>query len=211
MLGGVDGCYRLSNGKATLVALKILLEEWENEGSKEACPSWATGRLLEAFQEGIRVDCIKFASDEDDLNIAWWALMHDDELLNLKKTSLKDKIRVYNTQLSNACNDKAQAVKHLLAIFGTKKQATIYRWQSAATSLHEEVVDSWEENTEALDLPQGFLLDNKYMVGTGGDARLKLKVCYAKAALRLLFAKFEDEQSCSVKEVISEYCKAMKV
>lgn len=211
MLGVVDGCYRLSNGKATLAALKILLEEWENEGSKEACPSWATGRLLEAFQEGIRVDRIKFSSDEDDLNIAWWALMHDEELLNLKKTSLKDKIRVYNIQLSKACNDKAQAVKNLLAIFGTKKQATIYRWQSAATSLHEEVVDYWEEKTETLDLPQGYLLDNKYMVGTGGDARLKLKIWYAKTALRLLFAKFEDEQSCSVKEFIAEYCTAMKV
>ena len=212
MLGAHCGCYRISNGKSTVAALHQLFKEWEDAGQDENKVPWATGSLLETFQEGLRVDFLKFQDDDDDINTAWWALQHDEELLNLKKTSIKDKIRVYMIQLSKAQNDKSLAVKNLVDIYGIKKRSVIYQWQAAATAIPEEVVDFWEEKTKQMgNVPQGYVLGNKYIMSTGVEARLKLKPEYAKAALSLLFAKMEDEQGVSVKEFIGQYCAAMKI
>ena len=104
-----DGFYKISNGKSVVAALQRLHSEWSvTEMDDSSVGSWAMGALLTAFTEGIRMDLLKFQDDDDDVNRAWWALQHDEDLLCLKKTSLSDKIKVYSDALSKAMNDKSR-------------------------------------------------------------------------------------------------------
>ena len=80
-----DGRARINNGKSTIVALKRLEEEYNEEHpsaptvslpstSAEACPHdlethWPAN-LVNIFSHGVRVDWVELAHDDADLHFA---------------------------------------------------------------------------------------------------------------------------------------------
>lgn len=150
-ISAIDGRRCLNNGKATVAALKALMDEWKvafkTEPSADtgvAVPpdlEWASGQLLAVFEEGLRVDVVRYPSDDRDLVTAWNGLAHDVDSNKYRATTLDLKIRIVNAQRARvAGGDWNLTVKALLAIYGASKRGTIYRWINAAKALSEAVL-----------------------------------------------------------------------
>ena len=54
------------------------------------------------------------------------------------------------------------------------------------------------------------VLENRYLVGTGDDAKLKLSPEFATSALRLLFDRLDGGGSCSAREFETTFCLPMR-
>ena len=66
MLSAIDGQILLNNGKSTVASLKRMMEELANA---EEEVEWSEGELARVFKEGLRVDEVRYVSDEELANV----------------------------------------------------------------------------------------------------------------------------------------------
>ena len=169
-----DGKACISNGKATVVALKRLFEECQKETKgegEEACPPpWAAGELYDIFEQGLRCDFVQFSTDDRELVLAWYGLAHDVDSNKYRQTSIEVKIRIVENARARAPGGTyTAAVKTLLEIYGVSKKGTIYRWINTAKNLDEAVLAHIKGRP---NLQQSFIMDNKYLCGYGGRCQV---------------------------------------
>jgi hypothetical protein len=220
-----DGRYRLNNGKSTVAALKMLLAEVETAGgltppvanagsassaTSSTMPEWATGKLLDVFVNGLRVDIVMYPVEDDALIVAINGLAHDSEQNKYVPTSIVTKVQIVNTQRDRVPGgDWTRTLNALLAIYGAGKRRTVSRWMAVAQDVHADVLDHLK-NKRIRDLPQFFIFDNKYFLGRGEEARFKLGPEYATCTLDLVADKILAGHSVTRAVFLSEYCMVMK-
>ena len=92
---------------------------------------------------------------------------------------------------------------------GKKKTSTIIRWITVARDFSGEVL----QHVTALgsrDLPMKCVFSNKYLVGKGCDAKLRLSDNWAKVAFTLLKERRDAGGVVSAEAFTNEYCAVMK-
>ena len=202
-----NGRWLLNNGKSTISALQELFSEQKEHGEKEA-PWWVAGELAEIFTSGVRCDFVQYAGDDRDLVVAWNALAHDAENNRYRQTSIETKVKVVESARARAPGGDWQVVaRSLLAMLGASKRGTVYRWINTAKFLPAGLLAHIKGRS---DFQQGFVMDNKYLVGHGDEAKFKLSLEYGKHALNLLFDKLDGGTTVIVEQFISELCNPMK-
>ena len=202
-----DGRWLLNNGRSTIAALLDLfhIQAQHSEGEP---PDWVAGELAEIFESGVRCDFVQYAEDDRDLVVAWNALAHDAENNRFRQTSIETKVKVVeNARLRAPGGDWQAVAKSLTAAYGTSKKGTIYRWINTAKFLPAGLLVHIKGRN---DLQQGFVMDNKYMVGHGDEVKFKLSQEHGKHALNLLFDKLDAGTTVTVEQFIGEFCNPMK-
>ena len=208
-----DGRWLINNGRSTIAALKELFQETQ-PGHQFEDPvelhqnDWVVGELAEIFESGVRCDFVQYFEDDRDLVVAWNALAHDADNNRYRQTSIETKVKVVeNTRARVPGGDWQLVVKALMATYGPSKKGTIYRWINTAKFLAAELLAHIKGRT---DFHQGFVMDNKYLVGHGDDAKFKLTPEYGKHALNLLFDKVDASRTITVEQFITEFCHPVK-
>ncbi len=173
-------------------------------------PSWAQGKLLEVFQQGLRVDVVVYSIDDNALVVAINGLQHDGEQNRFVPTSINTKVRIVMTQHDRVPGgDWGKTSQALLAMYGQSKRRTVARWVAAARDLHPEVLQLLQK-TGVKKLPQSYVFDNKYMLGRGEEARFKLTPLYGQRALELVAERIASGTTVAVFAFVNEYCAVMK-
>ena len=140
--------------------------------------------MAEIFESGVRCDFVQYIEDDRDLVVAWNALAHDAENNRYRQTSIETKVKVVESARARALGGDWQVVaKSLLGIYGNSKKGTVYRCINTATFLPAGLLAHIRGRS---DFQQGFVMDNKYLVGHGGQAKFRLSLDYGKHALNLL-------------------------
>ena len=202
-----DGRYLINNGMSTISALKDLFQD-ASKHCEEDAPDWVAGELAEIFKSGLRCDFVQYAEDDRDIVVAWNALAHDADSNRYQQTSIETKVKVVqNVRKRVPGGDWQLVAKSLIAIYGVSKKGTIYRWINTAKFVTEALLSHIRGRK---DFQQGFVMDNKYMVGHGDEVRFKLSDEYGKHALNLLFDKLDAGTTITVEQFINEFCHPMK-
>jgi len=218
-----DGRTRINNGKSTIVALKRLEEEYNEEHpsaptvsppstSAEACPHdlethWPAN-LVNIFSHGVRVDWVELAQDDADLHFAWNAMIHDADVNKYRVTTISQKIDVakrYNSRVPGGDWDATR--KLLMTVLGSGKRVNIWRWITAARTLSEDVLHILDLRP---DLAHSVVFENKYFCGQGEERKYKLSKIFAERALLLMYDKLDSGCLVSSKDFQSDFCSPMK-
>ena len=189
-----DGLLRISNGKSTIAALQQLQSE-VNGLQQDSLPEWYVGQLQEDLTMGVRVDVVVFPDEDMAVVQAWGALTHDSDSNRYRATSLETKILLCQRLKSQVKGGSWDLVaSHLTKIYGKSKRVTIGRWIAAAKSplaACSDVLGLWRDR---FDLPQGYILTNRFFVGDAAEAKFVLPKDWGLAALKLLFDKLDAGQ-----------------
>ncbi len=166
------------------------------------------GQYDSTTQQQVRVECVRFPEASHDLVQAWNALAHDSETNRFRATSILTKIKVVTDMRARVPGGEWQLVtKRLVEIYGANKKSLVYRWISAARGLDDQVKDCLRQRQR---LPQTFVFDNQWLIGSGAHGRAKLAPFYACSALRLVFEVLEAGKSVNASEFQVEFCAPMK-
>ena len=154
-------------------------------------------------QGGLRVDMVEYPHDLGRAGqMAVQCLAHEVEMNKYQPSSILDKattaLRIYREVGSNWDMTR----ERLTEVLGPKKRMTISRWIVVARDLDDEVLMHIKARK---NLPQSFITDNKFLVGTGPDRRFRLKPEGAIAAFDRIFEKMDSGLSPTSMEFINEY------
>lgn len=100
----------------------------------------------------------------------------------LYQTSIDQKAELVLKFFEREGRDWGAAHKALCAVVGSSRSTTLWRWIVLARDLHEEV----RHHLMALglrDLPQRFIVGNRFLTGKGDEARFRLGPEWARVAL----------------------------
>lgn len=175
-----DGGAVLFNGKHCVAALMRVREKWLQAVAGSPAPDWLTGPLLSVFEEGLFVSIYDFEEPYDPLrHQSMQALAHEEESNKLFHTTLEQKARLASAYYERCGKDWSAAQKALVQVLGPKKVSTIARWITLARDLSGEVLQH-VTRLGLRDLPMKCVIGNKYLIGKGCDAKLRLSDPWAK-------------------------------
>ncbi len=179
------------------------------EAKDAAQLEWLVPELEAAFSKGLLLDLVEYASGDRANQIACQCLNHETEQNRYQPTSLADKVKIVLMMHARSTNsDWGQTQKALVELLGESKKSTVFRWITLARDLDAEVLEHVKKHKK--DLPQAYIIGNKYMLGRGAEARFKLNQKYAKVALDRLIEKLELGEGVAAQAFLSEYCLAYK-
>ena len=180
--------------------------------STEACPhntdtNWPAN-LVNMFENGVRVDWVRLASNDADLHFAWNAMIHDADVNKYSVTTISQNIAVakrYNARVPGGDWDATR--KLLMSVLGAGKRANIWRWVTGARTLSDPVLKVLDQRPA---LPNSVVFENKYFCGQGEERKFKLTDTFAERALILMYDKLDSGSSVSSKDFQSDFCGPMK-
>ena len=185
-------------------------EELKADKENANGPEWAcTGtELYEIFTVGIRVDYVEYREDSRDLIEAWNGITHDESSNKYRVTSIATKMKIVHAAKKRVPGgDWGLVIKDLQKIYGDSKKTTIRRWVNAAKGVSPVILDRIKARR---DFPQQMLFDNKFLMGTGEDAKFRLTDDYGIAALNLLFDQLDSGMNVHSDMFKNEFCTPMK-
>ena len=135
-------------------------------------------------------------------------LSHEQEQNRYRVSTIGDKVRMVKRAFSSS-KDWSKAKYGLLEILGQHKTSTVQRWITLARDVDEQVLEWIEGHVPTLN--QSFVVANKYIVGKGDDARVRLSAKYAIIALTLLMDHLEGKAgSISAPVFFNEFCSPLR-
>ena len=204
VVSSADGLYVIDNGKAWVAALKeceATYKKLEAEllaacpplaEASAACPQvsdipedqwpeWALPALRRTFQEGLLMDYMQFPTEDRFAHAAMQTLMHEADQNKYRSATVGDKVAMVRRAHTG---DWAVTKKQLLDVLGQQKLSAIQRWITLARDVDQEVLDWVEANW--CELPQSYIVGNKFLTGKGEDWRSRLSKQYGVLALSIL-------------------------
>lgn len=222
VLSATDGRFVIYNGKHFISAL-LRCQELAGVGvstpatgvgvsalaatdgptTAEGQMEWLTDQLVDVFTQGLSVALFEFPDGYSNLrHRSIQALSHEEEHNKLYHTTLAQKARIVREYYFREKNDWDKAQKALTAELGQQKARTVHRWTILAQHFSENVLKSLGD-FGLKNLPQGHVVNNKYLVGRGAEAKCRLTDEWAKVALRW----FADAGAALSSDVfMHEYC-----
>ena len=192
-----DGLIVIDNGKAWVHALKqceAKYTELESELSaacpqaeaitaipEDQWPEWVLPALRRTFQEGLLMDFMQFPTDDRFAHAAMQTLMHEADQNKYRPSTVCDKVSMVRRAHTG---DWMATKRQLLELLGQQKMSAIQRWITLARDVDQQVLD-WVDNNWG-DLPQSYIVGNKFLTGKGEDWRLRLSKQYGVLALSIL-------------------------
>ena len=204
IVSSADGLYVIDNGKAWVAALKECEATYKKleaellaacpplEEASAACPQvsdipedqwpeWALPVLRRTFQEGLLMDYMQFPTEDRFAHAAMQTLMHEADQNKYRIATVGDKVAMVRRAHAG---DWAVTKKQLLDVLGQQKMSAIQRWITLARDVDQEVLD-WVD-TNWCELPQSYIVGNKFLTGKGEDWRARLSKQYGVLALSIL-------------------------
>ena len=127
------------------------------------------------------MDYMQFPTDDRLAHAAMQTLMHEADQNKYRVATVGDKVAIVWRAHTG---DWAVTKKHLLEVLGQQKTTTIQRWISLARDVDQQVLD-WVD-TNWCELPQAYILGNKFLTGKGEDWRSRLSKQYGVLSLSIL-------------------------
>ena len=201
---------RLNNGKHFIAALLELKPECEKykTAAEEEVPAWFSGELCTIMSEGIVVDHVKYKDDERMTVMAVQCLSHELEQNKFRASTLDDKVQTMTAMFEESGRDWGRARLAMQTILGDAKKSTIQRWVVLARDFDAELLSLVNEKNP--ELGQAYIIGNKYLLGTGEEARYRLNKGYAKVALERLFEVLAFSRSLKAEDFVTDVCCPMK-
>ncbi|OLQ04568.1 hypothetical protein AK812_SmicGene12335 [Symbiodinium microadriaticum] len=176
-----------------ICALKTMKQEWVEAGSPTAGPSSAADiaegtvlfdeRLVEIFHKGLPCDVITFVDEDPATRAAWFSSVHDEECNRFRATSLSQKLRVFSDAVTRANGSVEKATANLVDLLGSGAKPRVQKWGRA----FRHIPLGLQEQLARFDtLPQSYIWDNAYIMGSGVNGRLRLPEDMALQSLELV-------------------------
>ncbi len=196
----VDGKKLLNQGKQTVAALQYLKQVaadggWFAETGLNK-PVWMTPVLEYFFEKGLHMDVVEYREDDVDVVIECQAMAHDSENVKYAPTSIQMKVAIVRRRRARvAGGDWQSTAKALTASLGASKKPQIYNWIAAAKAMDDTVLELLARRRY---MSQSLVWNNKFILGSGANARFKLQGPAQLALFQLLFEKLDSGGSVSV-------------
>ncbi|CAE7181900.1 unnamed protein product [Symbiodinium microadriaticum] len=183
----------VADGMSFICALKTMKQEWVEAGSPTAGPSSAADiaegtvlfdeRLVEIFHKGLPCDVITFVDEDPATRAAWFSSVHDEECNRFRATSLSQKLRVFSDAVTRANGSVEKATANLVDLLGSGAKPRVQKWGRA----FRHIPLGLQEQLARFDtLPQSYIWDNAYIMGSGVNGRLRLPEDMALQSLELV-------------------------
>ncbi len=183
-----DGYLKIFDGKTTVAAMQELKAIWEDDDLRNL-HTWSPA-LISVMQDGIDCEVVEISYNDPKEVLAYNVLAHDDSMNVYAKTTVKDMVELAREYQSSVPGGKWDATqKALEGALG--KRMFAWRCVTAAMTLTDAVLLKMEE----VGVANSWILDNKYFVGQGADAKTK---------------RLSDEGRLAVLEQVSEDLLAKK-
>ena len=198
-----DGLLKLADGKHSIQALLMLRASSQPSKLEEYSEA-----LVNALTVGVQVSIIEFEDWDDDVTLAWAASAHDENSNRYKATSMQNLVAValrFKQRVPDGTWQKTQA--HLEQLYGPGRRMFVYRMVTAAKCLDPKVLT---ELASRSNVPNAYVHENKYFVGTGADAPKKLSVTGCLAAIEWVSSDITDGIAMSASKFATEYCAPLR-
>ena len=139
-----------------------------------------TSRTRKFLHDGVVVCDLLHLQDAESRSV-WYAAVHDEECNRFKGTSFVLKLEAVRFALRKSANP----MDYFTQVLGPSCQSRVYKWIRAAKSMDPEVQEALK-SAEFAKIPQTYLWDNCYLMGTGTKQKLKLSPDLAVHALNLV-------------------------
>ncbi|CAE7253655.1 unnamed protein product [Symbiodinium sp. CCMP2592] len=137
-------------------------------------------RLAKMLDDGTVVCDLVHFQDLETRTI-WYCSVHDEENNKYRMTTFAQKLHAVKTAMMK----NSDPIQYFVSILGSGCQARIYKWVRAARGMDAEVQEALK-SVELAKIPQTYLWDNPYLMGTGTKQKLKLSPDLAMHALNLV-------------------------
>lgn len=127
------------------------------------------------------------------------------ETNKLYHASVDQKAKLVLMYFEREGRDWGATHKALTAVLGSSRSTTLWRWIILARDLHEEV----RRHLVTLglrDLPQRFLVGNRFLTGKGDEARFRLKPEWARVALTWYKTAMVNGTPPTAQSFVSDFC-----
>ena len=174
-----DGKAILFDGKHLVKVLQTLKEEKHLQCPKEELGDCLADPLEEIFINGLKMEVYQFTEYDKLRHECWQALAHEAESNKLLHTTLNQKAQLMKKYFIREGNDWAAAREAVLATMGAARLSTVNRWIIISKDLAAGVLAHLKQFKE---VPQSFVVGNKFLVGKGEESRYRLSDEWAKCA-----------------------------
>ena len=207
MTSSEDGGLILFNGKHIICALHLVAARYSAMSASEgSLAAWVCPRLESIFKEGMRFEIYQFRDPYDRLrHMSIQALAHEQEQNKLYNTTLAQKAQLVKAYWAREGKDWAKARDALVAVLGSQKLSTVSRWVTIARDLNEAILLHLSV-LNLRQLAQAFVVQNKYLVGRGEEARFRLSDEWAKVALTWYKHRVDAGAPCNSDAFVSDFC-----
>ena len=198
-----DGLLKLGDGKHTIQALLAL-----RASSQPSKLAEYTEALVTALTIGVQVSIIEFENWDDDVTLAWAVSVHDENSNRFKPTSMQNLVAVamrFKQRVPGGTWQKTQS--HLEELYGKSRRMFVYRMVTAAKSLDPKIL---VELSSRNNVPNAYVHENKYFMGTGADGPKKLSVVGCLAVIDWVSNDIADGIAMSASKFATEYCAPMR-
>lgn len=169
---------------------------------------WLTESLLAGLRDGFRYDVWQCESPYDRLShITQQTFAHELDQNDLNMTSLGERAKIFNLHYESEGQDWLKATSAMVAVLGPNKQSTVVRWRVIAKDFSPDILNHIRAHR---DIPQKYVVGNKFLVGKGADGRFKLSNTWGKVAFDWCIAHRVQGLSPSSDAFQEEYCHVAK-
>lgn len=169
-----------------------------------------TDALEQVFTEGLLFQVYQYPDPYDRLrHQSFQALAHEEEQNKLYYTTLAQKARLMRAYFKREGADWQKARAALVKELGTQKASTVNRWLVLARDFSEVLL----QHVAAIglrDLPQKFVVGNRFLVGKGEEARFRLSDEWGKVAFQWYKERRESGDSITAETFMQDFCTPAK-
>ena len=198
-----DGKTVLFEGKHLVQALLNLKNGKYDVIPMEEMGDWLVEPLEEIFKSGLKMEVYQFPEYDRLTHECWQALAHEAESNKLLHTTLNQKAQLMKKYFVREGRDWSAARDAVLTILGSQKTSTVNRWITISRDLSESVLDHLKK---VKDVPQNFVVGNRYLVGKGEESRFKLSDEWGKVAFDMWQMRREGGALVNAEQFQQEYC-----
>ena len=204
-----DGGYILNNGKQIAHALQHIFAKVASVSEAERDDAaWLNTALRRVFDEGLRMDIFQYPGPYDRLtHQTVQALAHESDQNKLYNTTLMDKARLVCAYFGREGRDWGKARDAIVQVLGQQKMSTISRWCILAKDFSHDVLTHIARQR---DIPQSFIVGNRFLVGKGEESRFKMADTWAKIAFDWYINQRDTGRTISSDEFVTEFCAPAK-
>lgn len=135
------------------------------------------------------------------------ALAHESDQNKLYNTTLLDKARLVRAYFEREGRDWGKARDAIVKVLGQQKMSTISRWVVLAKDFSQDVL---AHISRQRDIPQSFIVGNRFLVGKGEESRFKMADTWAKVAFDWYINQRDAGRAISSDEFVAEFCAPAK-
>jgi hypothetical protein len=183
----------------------------DGTGGSPPVKEWLTDALQAVFSQGLLFTIYEFQHGPYShlRHRSVQALSHEEEQNKLYHTTMQQLAQLVRAYYVREHSDWNKAQEALTAELGESKASTVRRWTVLARDVSEDVM-TYIVSGGLKSMPQKHVVNNKYIVGRGADARHRLSDEWSKVALSWYRDATQSGGQVSAATFVTDYCAVAK-